>query len=358
MSRRVAPRPAEGAMGQGYALHSGAQHHAADYGMPLLHRALEVVPLPEGDEVFRVADLGVAAGTNSLEPMRALVEDIRKRTSAVTPVVVVHTDIPANDFNAMFSTVTGSPQSYAHEPEVFACAEARSFYEPLFPPAELHVVWSAIAVHWLSRLPRAVPDHIFSFRATGDIREALRAQSRRDWETFLELRARELRAGGQLVVLGGASADDGSSGAEGLMDAADAVLGDLVRRKEITPDEYARMTVPTWNRTEEEFLAPLRTGPVSDVFRVEEHTLVALPDDLLERFEQSGDAQEFADEVTAFFQAAFQPSLFSSLAPGRSDAEADALAAAFATGLRDRVAAEPEAVETHWHFVALRLTRR
>jgi hypothetical protein len=34
------------------------------------------------------------------------------------------------------------------------------------------------------------------------------------------------------------------------------------------------------------------------------------------------------------------------------------VAEAFATGMRDRVAAAPEEAETHWHVVPLRVTRR
>lgn len=340
-------------MGHGYARHSRVQHRAGDYGMPLLHRALDAVPLPEGGAPFRVADLGVAAGTNSLDPMRAVVEGIRGRTGEETPVTVVHTDIPGNDFNTMFATVTGSPGSYAHQPHVFVHAEARSFYEPLFPPAELHLVWSAIAVHWLSRMPASIPGHIYSSRATGDVRRALKEQSRADWEAFLAHRARELRPGGQLVVLGGACADDGTSGADGLMDAAEAVLADLVRQGLITSDEYARMTIPTWNRTREEFLAPLGAGPPTAVLRLEEHDLVALPDLLLEQLRATGDVQHFADRVTAFFRAAFLPSLLSTLPADH----AGTVTQAFTAGMHTRVAADPYAVETHWHVVPLRITR-
>ncbi|MFC8272689.1 hypothetical protein ACFUJR_09115 [Streptomyces sp. NPDC057271] len=357
MSGSSTPRSAEGSMGQGYARHSRVQHRAGDYGMPLLHRALDVVALPEDGTAFRVADLGVAAGTNSLDPMRAVVEGIRVRTGEDTPVAVVHTDIPANDFNAMFATIMDSPGSYAHLPQVFAQAEARSFYEPLFPPGDLHLVWSAIAVHWLSRVPEPVPDHVFSSRATGGVRRALKEQSRSDWEAFLTHRARELRSGGQLVVLGGAAADDGSSGAEGLMDTAGAVLADLTREGLITSVEYAGMTIPTWNRTREEFLAPLRDGPLAELLRVEEHDLVVLPDILLGHLRETGDVQGYAEQVTAFFQAAFQPSLFSALDPGRGGSDVDALADAFAAGMRARVAADPEAVETHWHVVPLRIAR-
>ncbi|MBW5481819.1 class I SAM-dependent methyltransferase [Streptomyces bambusae] len=358
MSGSAVPRSAEGAMGRGYARHSRVQQRAGDYGMPLLHRALDVVALPEGGMPFRVADLGVAAGTNSLGPMRAVVEGVRRRTGEDTPVTVVHTDIPANDFNTMFATVMDSPGSYAHQPQVFAQAEARSFYEPLFPPAELHLAWSAIAVHWLSRVPEPVPDHIYCSRATGGVRRALKEQSRSDWEAFLTHRARELRPGGQLVVLGGAAADDGSSGADGLMDTAEAVLADLVRQGLIGSAEHARMTIPAWNRTREEFLAPLRAGPLAEVLRVEEYDLVVLPDILLGQLRETGDVQGFADEVTGFFQAAFQPSLFSALDPGRAPGEVDAVAEAFAAGMRTRVAADPEAVETHWHVVPLRIARR
>ncbi|MBT3151505.1 hypothetical protein HTV45_11520 [Streptomyces sp. CHD11] len=357
MSGTARPSGAEGAMGSGYARHSRIQHRAADYGMPLLRRALAAVALPERGAPFRAADLGVAAGTNSLEPMGAVVEGVRSRTGEDTPVTVVHTDIPGNDFNTTFATITGSPGSYAHRPQVFVHAEARSFYEPLFPPAELHLVWSSIAVHWLSRVPAPVPGHIYSARATGEVRRALREQSRSDWEAFLTHRARELRPGGQLVVLGGASADDGSSGADGLMDAAVAVLTDLVGRGLITSEAWARMTVPTWNRTREEFLAPFAAGPAAAALRVEEHDLVTLPDILFDDFRATGDVRDFAERVTAFFQAAFLPSLLSTSAPAGDDGGTDAVAEAFADGLRARVAADPEAVETHWRVVPLRITR-
>jgi hypothetical protein len=346
-----------GAMGSGYAQHSGVQHSAESPALPMLARALEAVVLPADGAPFRVADLGAAAGTNSLEPMRAVVEGVRARTATATPVTVVHTDIPANDFDALLANVLSTPGSYAQMPGVFAFAEARSFYERLFPAGELHLAWSAIAVHWLSRVPEPVADHIFSSRATGRARQALEQQARRDWTAFLAHRAEELAPGGQLVVVGGAAADDGASGAEGLMDAANAVLVELVGDGVLGAAEYARMTIPTWNRTQAEFLAPLRDGELAQAWRLEEHELLAAPDTLLEQYERTGDAGAFADAVTAFFDAAFGPSLFSALDDARAPADAQAVASAFASRLSARIAAEPHAVETHWHVLLLRLTR-
>ena len=357
MTRSSRPYAA-GAMGLGYARHSAVQHSADSYGMPLLQRALDVVVLPPPGAPFRAADLGAAAGTNSLDPMQAVVERVRGRSGEDTPVTVVHTDIAANDFNTMFANVMAAPGAYPQAPGVFVYAEARSFYERLFPAAELHLAWSAIAVHWLSHAPEPIPDHIYCSRATDDVRRALKDQSRRDWEQFLAHRAEELHPGGQLVVLGGAAADDGSSGAEGLMDAANAVLVDLVERGVLRSDEYARMTIPAWNRTLAEFVAPLTVGPLTEVLRLEEHDLLALPDIVFEQFRSTGDAQEFADRMATFFHAAFGPSLLSALDDSRGPDDVSEVAAAFESGLCARIASDPEAVETHWHIAPLRITRR
>jgi hypothetical protein len=353
-----ARRAAVGAMGSGYAHHSRVQHSAESYGMPMLGRALEAVPLPADGAPFRAVDLGAAAGTNSLEPMRAVVEGVRARTGTDTPVTVVHTDILANDFNALLRNVVSTEGSYAQLPSVFAFVEARSFYERLFPAGDLHLAWTAIAVHWISRVPEPIPDHIFSSRATGNIREAFREQARRDWAAFLQHRAVELVPGGQLVVVGGAAAADETSGAERLMDAANAVLVSMVDDGLLETAEYARMTIPTWNRTQAEFLAPLQEGPLAEAWHVEEHDLVALPDWLLEEYERTGDARAFADSLAEFFMAAFGPSLWSALDGGRGEKSVRAVASTFESRLMERIAADPRAVETHWQVLLLRLTRR
>lgn len=135
---------------------------------------------------------------------------------------------------------------------------------------------------------------------------------------------------------------------------ANAVLVELVERGLLDADEYARMMIPTWNRTLAEFLAPLRAEPLVSALSalsalsIEEHSLVALPDIPLEGV--SGDA---------FLEAAFGPSLFSVLSPGSRSREAvTALMAEFRTRLAARVATDPGAVETHWHVVLPRTARR
>ncbi|MEU9574760.1 hypothetical protein AB0D62_33805 [Streptomyces massasporeus] len=176
---------------------------------------------------------------------------------------------------------------------------------------------------------------------------------------FLTHRAAELRPGGRMVILGGAAADDGSSGAEGLMDTANGVFVELVEQGLLDADEHARMMIPTWNRTLGEFLAPLRAEPLERDLSLEEHSLVALPDILLEEYQATRDAEHFGNRVAGFFEAAFGPSLFSALSPGtRSSEEAAEVMTEFRTRLAARAAAEPGAVETHWHLALLRIVRR
>ena len=175
-----------------------------------------------------------------MEPMRTVIDGIRRRASDDLAVSVFHTDLSTNDFDPLF-TLLASPDSYLQgTSNVFTYAGGKSFYERLFPAAQLNIGWNAIAVHWLSRVPATIADHIWSNRATGMVKEDFARQSERDWQAFLDHRGQELRPGGRLVVLGGASDDEGSSGAEGLIDLANAALQGMVDARTLRSGEYER----------------------------------------------------------------------------------------------------------------------
>ena len=273
------------------------------------------------------------------------------------PALVVHTDIPGNDFSALFELIEHAPATYLHGDEVFALAAGRSFFERLLPDGFLSLGWSSIAVHWLSTMPRAIPDHIYCSFASGAARDALRRRSAQDWQAFLGHRARELAPGGRLVVLGGAARDDGASGAEGLMEAADASLRALVAAGALRAPEYARMTIPTWNRTTAEFLAPFATDELEGALTVRRHELRWLPDTYWEAYAQDGDLDRYVDGVAGFFRAAFEESLWAALDDDRGEADRHAIAAAFDGGLRSRIAADPERAASRWHVALLDIER-
>jgi hypothetical protein len=340
-----------------YAAHSSPQEAYGEFGFRWLEEAAGEIPLPEADRPLLVADLGAAGGGNSLEPMRRAIAAYRARDPA-RQVEVVHTDIPSNDFSALFKLVEGSERSYLRLPGVYSYAAGRSFYERLFPDGALFLGWSSIAVHWLSQVPEPIPDQIYPGFAAGSVREALVARSRSDWEAFLAHRAAELRPGGRLIVLGGSRRDDDVSGAEGLMTMVYESLTSLVADGSLKAEELRRMTIPTWNRTAGEFAAPFAGGPLAESLELRRRTAKVLPDAFFAAFEKTGDAAAYRDAVVGFFHAAFEPSLWSALDPGRDASNMAAIVGAFRRGLGERVAADPAAASCTWHVEILDIARR
>ena len=332
-----------------YSEHSQAQQAYGELGLGWLREAAAEIEPPGEPMPFVIADFGAADGGSSVEPMRQALA-ARRRSG---PALVVHTDIPSNDFSALFELVESGPSTYLGPPGVFAVAVGRSFYQRLLPDSFLSLGWSSIAVHWLSKVPEPITDHIYCSFARGRQREALRGQSARDWTAFLGHRAHELRDCGRLIILGGAARDDGTSGAEGLMDAANDALRALVDAQLLRPDEYAQMTIPTWNRTAAEFVEPFAAGDLDGRLTLRRHTAGSLDDPYFETYRRSGDLDRYVDSVADFFRAAFEQSLWASLDSGRAEADRDAIAQAFGRQLRRLIANHPDRVACRWHVAVL-----
>ena len=154
--------PGESVMAGGgyYSRHSEAQDAAAAPGLALFGRAAQQVPVSKENPVL-IEDFGCAGGRNELEPIRVAIAGVRERAPAV-PIMLVHTDLPSNDFTSLFQAVEQSRESYLiGQNDVFAYAAGRSLYGPIFPDAALTLGWTAITVHWLSTMPCVIPDQIF-----------------------------------------------------------------------------------------------------------------------------------------------------------------------------------------------------
>lgn len=327
-----------------YNAHSRPQASASELGIPLLERAARDCHTERDGtvEALHIADLGSSQGKNSMAPMRAAIEVLRTRTSQ--SIGVTHTDLPANDFNALFELLAGAPGSYLRgQRNVYAFAAGGSFYTQLFPERSVDIAWNSIAVHWLSSVPSEIPNHIWSPYAQGAAREAFRKQSAQDWNDFLKARAVELRAGGQLLVVASSADDRGFAGAEGLMNAANDELLDMVRRGAIAQAQYAAMAIPTYYRTKAEFEAPFSGG---SPFRVLESIPAVLPDPFWPAYETTHDALAYAQSATAFFRAFSEPCLF-----GQAGS---AMANEFYAGVQKRVAADPAGASCKWQLLLLR----
>ena len=313
----------------------------------------------QGAEPAVVADFGAAQGRNSLGPMRLAVEKIRRRTTVFTPIVVVHTDLPQNDFASLFALVEASPESYLHSVEnVFALAAGKSFYERIFPDGYLSLGWTAISVHWLSKVPCSIPDHVYAQRAGERVRKAYAEQASEDWQRFLGHRARELRPGGELIVVAVTTDDSGSTGGEGLMDLTNEPLLAMVDADFIGPEEYRRMNMPAYHRTMGEFTEPLRSGTFTEGLILKESIRAAFSDRLWPEYEQSGDANAFAASYTEFMRAFTEAPLFAGLDADRTPADHERLANEYFERMRSLIEVNPQRARWDWHVALLRLTKK
>jgi hypothetical protein len=358
MTQTGGAAPGESVMaGDGYyTAHSEPQRSAAAPGLPLLARAAAEVPLDGRDRAV-IGDFGCAGGHNEMEPLRAAIGAVRARSPEI-PVAVVHTDLPSNDFASLFATLDGDDSYLVGHTEVYPTVVGRSLYGPLVPADTFVLGWTAITVHWLSDMPTVVPDGVYPNLVHGPGADALREQSRRDWRAFLEHRARELVVGGQVVVVGGASDEEGLSHAEGLFEIIDDALRALVDAQHLRRSEYERIFYPTWNRTPAEFLAPFHDGTFAGRLQLHEAEASHVDDaDSYPQWARDGDARAFAAAYTPFVRAVTEPSFFRWLEADRSAAEREALVEDFYRDLEARIAQEPARATCQWHTFTLRFER-
>jgi hypothetical protein len=329
------PAPQAAAMeGAGaYNRSSSVQAAGLAPAVPWFIEAARLVPLGVPEAPLIVADYGSSQGRNSLTPLGAAIGVLRERAGADRPISVVHTDLPGNDFSALFQVVAADPDSYLRgDANIFPYAIGRSFYESLFPPDSVTLGWSSWAVQWMSRVPDEVPDHIhYSRSAVASVRVAYARQGAEDWQTFLALRGRELRPGGRLVILLMALAEDGDFGFGPVMDHLQDALTQFVAEGFLTPAEHARMVIPTVGRSRAALLAPFAARGRFAGLEVVQLDTFAGADPVWDAYEASGDVKALALSWAAFVRAFAAPTFTAAL-----DSTSDGRAAAFG----DRLEAE------------------
>jgi hypothetical protein len=208
---------------------------------------------------------------------------------------------------------------------------------------------------WLSRIPALIPGHFFYLFSTGSVRAEFERQSAKDWETFLSLRAKELRRGGRLVVVLPALADDGSAGFEHIFQQANAVLAEMAAAGEITADERSRMIVGAYPRRKRDLLAPFAANGKFRQLTVESCEMFELPDAAWTDYQHDGDKEALTSKHALFFRSIFVPSLASALVRVR-DGDSEALATfsnQIEQRLKRRLASQPAPMHSFVQTIVL-----
>ena len=152
--RRPAPMEGHGA----YNRSSRVQAAGSSPAIALLDKAARQVPLVTAPEPVVIVDYGSSEGHNSLAPVTVAIGILRERIGRERAISVVHTDLPGNDFGALFQTLASDPDTYLRDdPHVFPSAIGRSFYEQILPDSTVSLGWSSWAIQWLSRVPSVDP---------------------------------------------------------------------------------------------------------------------------------------------------------------------------------------------------------
>ena len=347
----IANKPMEG--GGYYNRNSNLQAAGIELVLPLLEEAARTVPVGGSAEApLVIADYGASQGRNSMRPMGVAIDVLRERVGPERPIEVIHTDLPANDFAALFTTLQDGAASYlTNRDHVFPSAIGRSYFEPILPAGRVHLGWNTWTLHWLSRNPAEVTDHAFAaMSASDDAREAARRQSAQDWTSFLAARSAEMAPGAKLVSL--------AMGATPEVHGWNWVVGELWQaglemadEGLLSPAELTRFTVPVFGRTVADLKAPFAAGSFFGL-SLEHAEVVEAPDPFWDDFQQTGGAEELGRKWEGMLRAVCSQIAAEAFA-ARPDAQE--LAAELFRRAGVRVAAAPR---RHQHFVSIVVVRK
>jgi hypothetical protein len=291
-----------------------------------------------GDPIV-IADYGSSQGRNSMPPMRIAIDELRARAGGEKPIQVIHTDLPSNDFAALFMTLSDDPSSYMKSNgNVFPSAVGRSYFEPILPPGSVNLGWNSWTMHWMSAGVDA-EDHVFPglSQDEGIVRQTDEIQAG-DWRRFLTSRSSELKSGGRmLTAFVGKSAE--GTGWNWIGDNLWGAIEDLGREGLLNRDERVGMTVPANGRTIEHIRAPFDSRDRFSGLRLVKAEMLIVPDGTWTAFQSNGDAHQLGTAHANMIRAVCNPTLAGAL--GARPDKAEVLDQLYAR-LAERLAAAPD----------------
>ncbi len=333
-----------------YSLATIGAKHVIDAATPMVIEAINSLPQEGLRRGFTFSDMGTADAGTSLSMVSKAVDAISERAPN-TPLTIVYSDQPGNDFNALIANVYGfgSFDTYLERrDDIFPMISGTTFYQQIVPEGTLDIGFSATAMHWLSNKICNISGHVQAVGAEGEERAAFRDQAHRDWRQILLHRARELKPGGKLVLINFAHDEQGhylgNTGGVNMFDTFNQIWQDFLQRGRITTAEYDNMTLPQYYNTIEEFSAPLqdKNEAVYQAGLRLDHIdtrIVACP--YAKSFAEHGDAARFAKEYIPTIRSWNESIFFNALARERPLEERRQIIEDYYGSYHDKVCANP-----------------
>ena len=288
---------------------------------------------------FRIADYGCGPGTSTINVARPAIEAYRE-LDGDGPIAVCHADQSGNDWNALFTLLSG-PEGYLEgrtgiRPE----AAVGSFYDRMVSDESVNLATCFAASHWLSHAVHLdAPGAVWFADLHGEARRALATLARNDWIRFLRLRAQELRPGGHLLVstLGSVpdagEANGAAASGRGIYRAIQIAAQSMADEGLLDKAILDRFVFALWFQTEEDARGPIATDPLlSKAYDVEQVSVRPAPANADDVFGALiGDPAAYARQYTGYMRAFADSTLHAQLfrPAAKNDDDADALANEF-----------------------------
>ncbi|KAK6529512.1 hypothetical protein TWF281_008683 [Arthrobotrys megalospora] len=260
----TSPRPANTLAMAGdntYNENSGQQYLAMEASLPLFD------DLSFGRDATFV-DYGCSQGAASMAVMQRLVSRLPPYSTAS----VVFNDLPSNDFNSLIKLL---PSISPLDPTitVYPCISPNSFYNSVAPACTVDVAFALSSIHWLRQVPppKSAEESFEEYLRKRNTRNA--AASHQDLVEFLNLRGREVKPGGKLIVAAPSPcADDIDgriSGNEKLRCALFKAMDILIAAGKLPANATAGVYPPNHVHTERSFRAAVtETGAMWTIEKV------------------------------------------------------------------------------------------
>ena len=329
-----------------YNRNSGMQAAGIELALPFLEASARSL-VADGDGPVVIADFGASQGRNSMRPMRLAVDAIRRVFGAHRAIEVVHTDLPSNDFASLFRMLDEAETSYLRgQQHVFPSAIGRNYFEPILPPGRVHLGWNTWTLHWMSRSPAEVDDHILAICGSSTTaHEAVRNQLAEDWRSFLAARSTELVPGGKLVSLMMGCGPE-RHGWEWVGGETWQAAAELAEEGLISKDEMMRFTVPAAGRTVADLAVPFANGAFEGLCLDHAEVMLA-PDPFWDEYCETGDAGQLGRSWSGMMRAVCGPIAMAAFA---NRPNPTSLVDELFARLETRIAARPQ---RHEHFLAI-----
>ncbi|HET7084692.1 MAG TPA: hypothetical protein VFI23_07980 [Rhizomicrobium sp.] len=334
-----------------YNRNSDLQAAGIELALPLLIEAARAIPVTGGAPLV-IADYGSSQGRNSMRPMRLAIETLRARAGADRAIEVVHTDLPSNDFASLFTTLQEDGASYlAGQKRVFPSAIGRSYFEPILPAGRVHLGWNTWTLHWMSRNPIEVSDHLIAaMSASQDARAMVSRQQALDWTNFLSARSAEMAQDARLVSIFIGRTPE-AHGWDWVFGALWQAALAMEREGLLTAQELTRFTTPAAGRSVADMEAPFADGPFHGL--VLEHAEVCEgPDPFWDEFQETSDAALLGKRWAGMMRAVTSPIAAAAFA---ARPNCGALVDELYRRMEARIAAAPQ---HNIHFLAIAVIRK